>query len=93
MPPVFFLEKVLKVTPILQKYFNFLDFKLELQDSKSKSKNVFLYKLVPYNEIVVTRLENKCNFISIFFVLIHFTGQKKKSNSVIHSVLVAQNLG
>ena len=86
MPPVFFLEKVLKVTPLLQKYFNFLDFKLILQDSKSKSKNVFLFKLVPDNEIVVTKLENKRNFVSIFFVLMHFTGQKKKSIGVIHSV-------
>ena len=42
--------------------------------------------LVPDNEIVVTTLENKCNFIQIFFVLMHFTGQKKKSNGVIHSV-------
>ena len=42
--------------------------------------------MVPDNEIVVTKLENKCNFISIFFVLMHFTGQKKKSNGVIHSV-------
>ena len=42
--------------------------------------------MVPDNEIVVTKLENKCNFISNFFVLMHFTGQKKKSNGVIHSV-------
>ena len=42
--------------------------------------------MVPDNEIVVTKLENKCNSISIFFVLIQFTGQKKKSNGVIHSV-------
>ena len=44
--------------------------------------------MVPDNEIVVTKLENKCNFISNFFVLMHFTGQKKKSNGVIHSVKV-----
>ena len=43
--------------------------------------------MVPDNEIVVTKLENKCNFISIFFVLMHFTGQKKKSNGVVHSVI------
>ena len=42
--------------------------------------------MVPDNEIVVTKLENKCNFISNFFVLMHFTGQKKKSIGVIHSV-------
>ena len=42
--------------------------------------------MVPDNEIVVTKLENKCNSISIFFVLMHFTGQKKKSNGVKHSV-------
>ena len=42
--------------------------------------------MVPDNEIVVTKLENKCNFVSIFFVLMHFTGQKKKSIGVIHSV-------
>ena len=43
--------------------------------------------MVPDNEIVVTKLENKCNFISNFFVLMHFTGQKKKSIGVIHSVV------
>ena len=43
--------------------------------------------MVPDNEIVVAKLENKCNFISNFFVLVHFTGQKKMSNGVIHSVL------
>ena len=42
--------------------------------------------MVPDNEIVVTKLENECNFISNFFVLMYFTGQKKKSNGVIHSV-------
>ena len=42
--------------------------------------------MVPDNEIVVTKLENKCNFISNFFVLMHFAGLKKKSNGVIHSV-------
>ena len=42
--------------------------------------------MVPYNEIVVTKLENECNFISNFFVLMYFTGQKKKSNGVVHSV-------
>ena len=69
LPPVLFLEKVLKVTPLLQKYFNFL----YLQDSKGKSKNVFLFKLVPDNKLVVTKLEIKCNSISIFFILMHFT--------------------
>ena len=43
--------------------------------------------MVPDNEIVVTKLKNKFNFISNFFVLMHFTGQKKKSIGVIHSVL------
>ena len=43
--------------------------------------------MVPDNEIVFTKLENKCNFISNFFVLMHFTGQKKKSIGVIHSVV------
>ena len=32
------------------------------------------------------KLENKYNFISNFFVLMHFKGQKKKSNNVIHAV-------
>ena len=47
--------------------------------------------MVPDNEIVVTKLENKCNFISNFFVLMHFTGQKKKSIGVIHSVFYTHN--
>ena len=42
--------------------------------------------MVPDNEIVFTKLENKCSFASNFFVLMHFTCQKKKSNGVIHSV-------
>ena len=69
MPPVFFLQKVLKVTPLLQKYFNFLDFKLILEDSKSKSKNVFLFKLVPENEIGVTKMENT-DYLTLRFNLL-----------------------
>ena len=41
--------------------------------------------MVPDNEIVVTKLKNKCNFISNFFVLMHFTGLKKKLNDVTHA--------
>ena len=48
--------------------------------------------MVPDNEIVVTKLENKCNFISNFFVLMHFAGLKKKSNGVIHSVFAFQTI-
>ena len=37
-------------------------------------------------QIVVTKLEDECNFISNFFVRMHFTGQKKKLNDVTHTV-------
>ena len=49
--------------------------------------------MVPDNEIVVTKLENECNFISNFFVLMYFTGQKKKLNGVIHSVGTVGHIG
>ena len=41
---------------------------------------------IEFLQIVVTKLEDECNFISNFFVWMHFTGQKKKLNDVTHTV-------
>ena len=51
---------------------------------KKGAKFFYLSKIG--HSVMVIKLENKCNFISIFFVLMHFIGKKKKLNDVIHSV-------